>query len=449
MTSPRSTVRAEPEQQPGGTRPGDREAGAASPERIRALVSEVGLRMNRRQPDIAHAMSDLIVREIRSLDVDPAFMELLRASVDGNTKTITHLLINDIPIERLQPTTAAVEYALRLAQREIPANSLVRAYNVGKDDFIEQIFPDVQALDCSAEEKFRVLQHMSSVVGRYIDWISQYVFDVYEKERERWISTQGNVRASLIHDVLGRRSVATRDFERETGYRLEGHHIGMIIWSTRPDPAPDELRMLGQVVWKVAAAARCSGPPLVTAVDRETAWVWLPFVTRPSAVDMDEMRRIVGRTGTCRASLGLSGAGVEGFRRTHAQAQAARRVVVSSNETPAVISFGDEGVAITSMLANDLESTRSWVAEVLGHLAVDTEQMRSLRETLRIFFLTGENYTDTAALMQLHRNTVKYRIDKALEQSETVISSNRIDLAVALNVCHFLGAAVLTGSGGR
>jgi len=429
----------------GGASTGSRPA----PPRLKLLVAEAALRLDRRQPEIARAMSDLIAREIKSLDVDQAFLELLWASVDANTKTITHILINDIPIERLQPTTAAVEYALRLAQRDIPANSLVRAYNVGKDDFIEQIFPDVQALDCSAEDKFAVLQHMSSVVGRYIDWISQYVFEVYEMERDRWVSAQGNVHASLIHDVLARRAVSPQEFERETGYRLHGHHIGIVIWSARTDPAPDELRMLAQVVSKVAAAARCSGPPLVTAVDRETAWVWLPFVARPSGLNLPELQRIVGQSGTSRASLGLSGAGVDGFRRTHAQAQAARRVVVASGESTPVISFGDEGVAITSLLANDMESTRSWVAEVLGHLAIDNEQTRALRETLRIFFLTGESYTDTAARMSLHRNTVKYRIAKALEHGETVISSNRIDLAVALNVCHFLGPAVLTGSGGR
>jgi len=428
----------------------DARAGARpAPARIKLLVAEAALRLDRRQPQIAREMSDLITREIKSLDVDQAFLELLRASVDANTKTITHVLINDIPIERLQPTTAAVEYALRLAQRDIPANSLIRAYNVGKDDFIEQIFPDVQALDCSAEEKFAVLQHMSSVVGHYIDWISQYVFEVYEKERDRWISAQGNVRASLIHDVLARRAVVPREFEQLTGYRLHGHHVGMVIWSVRTDPAPDELRMLAQVVSKVAATARCSGAPLVTAVDRATAWVWLPFAARPSGLNLQELQRIVGQEGTSRASLGLSGAGVEGFRRTHAQAQAARRVVVASGQSTPVISFGDEGVAITSLLANDIESTRSWVAEVLGRLAADNEQMRVLRETLRVFFLTGESYTDTAARMKLHRNTVKYRIAKALEQGDTVISSNRIDLAVALNVCHFLGPAVLTDPAGR
>ena len=411
--------------------------------RVQSLVSEAALRLDRRQPQIARDMSDLIAREIKSLDVDQAFLELLRASVDANTKTITHILINDIPIERLQPTTAAVEYALRLAQRDIPANSLVRAYNVGKDDFIEQIFPDVQSLDCSSEEKFAVLQHMSSVVGRYIDWISQYVFAVYEKERDRWIGTQGNVRATLVHDVLARRNVSAREFERETRYRLDAHHIGLIIWSVEPDPAPDELRMLSQGVSKVAAAAGCTGSPLVTAVDRTTAWAWLPFAAKPPPVDMEEIRRAVAQSRTSRVSLGLSGAGVGGFRRTHEQAQAARRVAVTQGGGAAAISFGDDGVAITSLLATDLESTSAWVVEVLGGLAVDNENMSALRETLRVFLMTGESYTDTATLMNLHRNTVRYRVAKALEHAATAIRTNRVDLAVALNVCHFLGPAVL------
>jgi sugar diacid utilization regulator len=69
-----------------------------------------------------------------------------------------------------------------------------------------------------------------------------------------------------------------------------------------------------------------------------------------------------------------------------------------------------------------------------------------LRETLRVFFLTGESYTDTARIMQLHRNTVKYRVSKALGQGDAASGPNRIDLAVALNACHFLGLAVLTGT---
>ena len=421
----------------------------AGTDRIRALVSEAAQRMDRRQPRIARDMSDLIVRNIRSLDVEPQFLELLRASVDANTKTLTHILMNHIPIEHLQPTTAAVEYALRLAQREVPANSLIRAYSVGKDDFIEQMFPDVAALECAAEEKFEVLHHMTTVVGRYIDWISQYVFEAYEKEHERWLSAQGTVRAALIHDVLGGQKVAPAHFERETGYRLSAHHLGMIVWSTDPAPGQDELRLLTSVVAKVAAGAGCSGAPLVTAVDRATAWAWLPFRVRPAEVDVAPICGEVEQMRNCRATLGLSGSGVAGFRRSHAQAQAARRVAVASGDATPVMAFGDEGVAITSMLAGDLDSARAWISEVLGELARDNDGAGVLRETLRVFYLTGESYTDTAEIMRLHRNTVKYRVSRALELRNGPTRSHRVDLAVALNACHFLGSAVLAGADPR
>src|SRR4051812_36493582 len=59
-------------------------------------------------------MSDLLGREITELNHDARLMELLVASVDGNNKTIIHILANDIPVRNLRPTTAAVQYALRL-----------------------------------------------------------------------------------------------------------------------------------------------------------------------------------------------------------------------------------------------------------------------------------------------------------------------------------------------
>ncbi|MGQ4819814.1 helix-turn-helix domain-containing protein, partial [Enterococcus faecium] len=78
-------------------------------------------------------------------------------------------------------------------------------------------------------------------------------------------------------------------------------------------------------------------------------------------------------------------------------------------------------------------------SEVLGELARDNDGARVLRETLRVFYLTGENYTDTAEIMRLHRNTVKYRVSRALELRDGPTRSHRVDLAVALNACHFLG----------
>jgi DNA-binding PucR family transcriptional regulator len=90
------------------------------------------------------------------------------------------------------------------------------------------------------------------------------------------------------------------------------------------------------------------------------------------------------------------------------------------------------------------------VDEVLGSLALDDENTAVLRETMRIFLLTGDNYSRTADLLVLHRNTVKYRVSKVLEQRGGSIDANRLDLALALQACHLLGPSVLrTRRGGR
>jgi DNA-binding PucR family transcriptional regulator len=297
----------------------------------------------------------------------------------------------------------------------------------------------VQELDCTPDEKLAVLQHMTWVVAFYVDTITQRVFAVYEEESKRWASARGNVSASLVHDLLAERNIDPRSFERETGYCLDRHHVGAVAWSAEPDA----LLVLEQLMQRVSTAIDCTARPLTTAVDGSTAWAWLPFASAPSSIDMGRVRRIVAAVPTTRITLGLPAAGAAGFRRTHSQAQAARRVAVAPGNATCAVSFGDEGVAITSLLANDIESTRAWVAEVLGPLAADDEATEARRETLRTFLLTGGSYTETAELLQLHRNTVKYRVSKALEGLHPGVSSNRMDLAVALNVCHFLGAPAL------
>src|SRR3546814_10940458 len=91
---------------------------AAEPE-VLAVVAELARRLDERSADIAREMAFMMAHEIDQLDADAKLLEMLEASVQGNITTIIHVLANDIPIDHLQPTTAAVEYALRSdARRE-------------------------------------------------------------------------------------------------------------------------------------------------------------------------------------------------------------------------------------------------------------------------------------------------------------------------------------------
>ncbi|MGW0705801.1 PucR family transcriptional regulator [Streptomyces sp. NPDC002643] len=415
---------------------------------ILPLVAETARRLNEREPEIARTMSMLLAREISHLDDDRHLVEMLEASVDANVKTIIHVLAHHIPTEHLQPTTAATEYALRLAQRDIPAHSLVRAYHMGQNDFIEACFTEVQRLDCSAELKLAVLHHISDVLYRYIDWISLYVLDAYEREKRRWISSRGNLRSSLIHKIVAGQPVNTSVFQQETAYRLDQYHVGVVVWSTARTSDPEGPRRLERLVLGLAAGCRCAGQPLVTAIDRSMAWAWLPFGSRRPALDIAEIRDLAaGLAKDCRLALGLPAHGLAGFRRTREQAQSARDVALASvGPAHPVVSFGDQGVAIVSLLAKDMDSTRRWVHEVLGPLARGDDHTAELRRTLHAFFSTGENYGKAAELLNVHRNTVKYRVSKVLDSPGLTSAHDRTDIALALQICHFLGPAALPGT---
>jgi len=431
--------------------PGDRRAGARrrmarvpamAETEVLDIVAGIARKLDVRQAEITRAMSALLAHEIDQLDEDPQLVELLEASVHGNVSTIVHVLANDIPVDHLQPTTAAVEYALRLAQRDVTSNSLVRAYHMGQDDLMKICYDEVSALDLPGPLTLAVLKHISEVVYSYIDWITLYVFDAYEQERWRWLGARGNVHSSTIHTLLTGTGNDGSAFEAETQYRLDQTHVAMILWSTGADTEAS-LNALDHYVRDLARHLATDSAHIVTAIDRRTLWAWLPFGRRKPALDTTELAAALPSKPGIRTAIGLPAPGIAGFRRSHEQARAAYSVAtVPHTQVRPIVGFGDRGVAVVSLLAENLDSTRAWVWEVLGPLAENTDQAATLRTTLSTYFATGESHLHTAQQMNLHRNTVKYRITKALGDPATGTHS-KLDLALALQVCEFLGPAVL------
>jgi DNA-binding PucR family transcriptional regulator len=83
------------------------------------------------------------------------------------------------------------------------------------------------------------------------------------------------------------------------------------------------------------------------------------------------------------------------------------------------------------------------VAAVLGDLASDNENDARLRETLRVFLGCGCSYKVAAEDLNLHSNSVKYRVGRAIARRGREIGSDRLDVELALLACHWYGSAVL------
>jgi hypothetical protein len=407
------------------------------------LAAEVAERLAPREQEIVRGMSALL-SSIEQLDADPRMLDLLEASVAGNINTILNLLRNAIPLEQLQPTTAAVSYAIYLAERGIPINSLIRAYHMGQEDLLEHVYREVGRLDCDDEVRFEVLRYLSRILYQYIDWIVQHVTAVYSEERQRWETTRLSVHTGLVSKLLADRPGAGPALESATGYRLDQYHVAVITWVPDDRPESTGLPVAETFARRLHQRFGRGGVPLIAAIDRTTVWTWIPRGTDSRRIATTEVAATTG-SAQLASAVGLPLRGDTGFRRSLEQAELARRVSLASALAHEHLGYGDHGVAVITRLAEDLPATREWVGFVLGGLAAETADAERLRETLRVFLGYGSSYTDTAAALHLHRNSVRYRIENALKLRGRPLGSDRLDVELALQACRLLGASVLTG----
>ncbi len=415
---------------------------------VKSYVAEVADRLHGRLADVSSALRRSLEDQIAELRGDAALVELLGTSVEGNVDTLLHALRYDIAVERVEAPTAALEYARRLAQHGVPVNALVRAYRLGQRWLNEAVFAELRAIEIPEPTRVEVIEAITSTMFGYIDWMSQQVVAVYEDERERWLENQNSLRALRVRDVLDANK--TVDVDAATTairYPLRWHHLGLIVWYPDLGTEGDDLARLQRFVRELGEAAGTAAGPLFVAADRSCGWGWLPYrAAVPDAGDIvAKVRRFaLGRRDSPSVAIGTMAGGIDGFRRSYREAAEARGVaIVRERRGPTVIAASDPGLSVVARLGGDVAGTRDWVATVLGDLAGDNENDARLRETLRVYLACGCSYKLAAEEVNLHFNSVKYRVGRAVARRGREIGTDRLDVELALLACHWYGSAVL------
>ncbi|WP_460723696.1 PucR family transcriptional regulator [Nocardia heshunensis] len=401
-------------------------------------VEAIATRMNARVTQLSAAIRLALEDDIADLRGDARTAELLGASVEGNVDTLLHALRHDIPVDRIQAPPAAVEYARRLAQQGIPANALVRAYRLGQRRLTEMVFDELRAMQIPADQRITAIERITAILFEYIDRITEQVVTVYDDERERWLETRNSLRALRVRDLLTTRKPVDPDTASTTiSYPLRWHHIALILWF--PDTEDDQIPRLQQFVRELADHLATDAAPLFIAADPTCAWAWLPYRATPP----DPAPYLRSAPSTVGIAIGPAGSGVAGFRGSHRQAERAQAVARARGAANPIVAASDPGLATAALLGENLDETRAWVQEVLGELARDSENDERLRETLRVFLRAGSSFKAAAGELDLHFNSVKYRVGRAIARRGRAITEDRLDVELALLVCHWYGPAVL------
>ncbi|MUM35050.1 helix-turn-helix domain-containing protein [Mycolicibacterium sp. CBMA 361] len=359
--------------------------------------------------DITQSIQKILITEIAELGEDAQLLELQQDTVAANVETVFSSIRHRIPIEDVEPPTQALEHARRMAQRGIPANAVVRAYRLGHQEVLNFVLDEVGASKMDPRLSLEVFKYVQTISFGYIDWISQQVLTAYQGEYDRWVENRNSVRAQRVRDILGESGGDIDELTEDVRYPLRRIHVAAALWY--PDTGGgDELVLMERFANHLASALGAKDAPLFLSVDHLTAWVWIPV---SASIETEVPERICAFVATQPDAPWIASGnplpGIDGFRRSHEQAVQARAVAVVSG----------------------------------GPLASNTENDERLRETLRVFLSTGSSFKAAADELHLHSNSIKYRVGRAIARRGRPIVNDRLEIEVALLLCHWFGAAVL------
>lgn len=412
----------------------------------KARVDALARYMRANLPELTAQVHAVLTEKVTELQGDSRILEVLYGSTESNLETITDALRYDIPAEEVVAPSAAEEYARRLARRGTSSTALIRAYRLGQEHILDHAFSWIAAEEPDPAVAYAAARRFAGITFRYIDSVSERVVHVYEAERESYLANRDTVRAAMIKSLLAGERVKPGAADSALGYTLGQRHLGVVIWGADLRTSTQELRHCAALLAEVAAAAGGRGQPLLGRNDGSGSWGWVPLGHGQEPPDLTEVEKAIVASGTgLRVALGTPAHGAQGFRLTHIEALRARSVALAAGDRArSMTSFTVPGVRAAALLAADPEAARRLVRDALGGLAADTEAAARLRSTLLAFVAEKGSYVATAERIHLHKNTVKYRVDRALEERGRPLGADRLDLELALIACEWLGDAVLS-----
>ncbi|MEU6777057.1 helix-turn-helix domain-containing protein [Streptomyces sp. NPDC046759] len=412
---------------------------------VPADVGVIGTALAEQLPDLTTAMTTALEEQIPELPQDRMTGALLARSVESNLRAASALYRGELELGALAAPAEAREYARRLAQRGVSVTALVRAYRLGQHLHLTWSVEELVRENPDPKRALAAVRALLRLNFVYIDTISEQVIAEYQAERERWLSHRSTVRAETLERILAGEAVDGSAAEAALGTRLHQQHLGAVLWTASGHDTPGYLPHLESAAGRLGHALGAVGSPVFWAKDRASAWVWFPLGRKTTADAVAAAAALDQRTTPrVHAALGAPARGLAGFRYTHEDALQAFRLATSgSGEPPPLVSYTDPGVRAAALLAADLPRTRRLVTTSLGGLAARTESAARLRETLLALLQERGSLGAAADRLHVHKNTVKYRVARAVAQRGRPLEDDRLDLELALVAAHWLGDAVL------
>jgi hypothetical protein len=371
------------------------------------VATQLRLRHEEIEQTILAYVRDTVPDRIGDLDVEYA-LGLRAAVVAAVEYGLTGIEMGD---EWLAPIPLEVLIQARRAVRSgVGLDTVLRRYIAGYTLLEDFVMDAVEALDVGDASTLRRLRRLQATL---LDRLMSAIADEYcaEQKRGRLSSAQ------RLGERVQRLLVGGAIDLSELRYELDAWHLGVIAVGNSAEQA---LRgMTAQIGRAILAVPR----------GEEMAWAWFGDRRRLALTDVATVLLAELPPGVTLA-IGEPAHGLNGFRLTHRQAEAA--YLVAQHRPQSLTRYAD--VALLAFALRDEALARSLVDIYLTPLDDPRKGYPVLRETVRAYLAAERNATSAAAALGVARHTVESRIRKAEKLLGRLLPACMAEIDVALRL---------------
>ena len=306
---------------------------------------------------------------------------------------------------------AAVAQARRAARNSVSLERVLLRYNAGHTLVGDFIMQEVEHGDFSGHRI--ALRHVLRTQGALLDHFTESIAREYQQEIERAAHSPELRRTEHVQRLLAGATVDAA----ELGYEFEAEHLGMIAMGAK---AGETVRGL---------AAELGREILSVSRSEKTVWAWLGGRRTVARADIERLLSAREPAGVSLA-IGEPSMGLDGWRLSHRQAQAAMLVALRG---PQMLTWYAD-VALLAAVLRDQELARSLVEIHLSPLEDQRDGGAEARRTLRAYFAAGCNAATAAAALGVNRHTVERRLHAIEERLGRLLHTCHAELEVALRL---------------
>lgn len=376
-------------------------------------------------------------------------------------------------------------FARTLARRGYDLRLLLRVYHAGQEAAIDYMTEVIDERRLPEQFERSALIRLFERSTRWVNTSVEALTDTYMRERERGLRAALNQRTEIVRTLISGEDVDADYASARLGFRLAQRQVAIVLWTDpatrgagvllpagdgfagwidapgagdgraegedaatglpvdgaagndgpagdrgargddRPAGGSDELGRLERTATRLAHALGGVGVLTVPA-GSAALWAWI-------AADAEVVAAVAGDivAAPMRLTLGSSGTGVAGFRQSHREAIAARQVAErAAVELGRVLPYAQ--VEPAYLAGADVAAMRALIRRELGALAAPDANSARLRETLLAYLRCHRSPEGAAARLGVHKNTVRYRIQRIEETLGRRVEDCGLRLELAL-----------------